>query len=594
MSGRGWRIGLLIVALAALGGLPAADAAERVALVIGNGTYAHAPRLNATERDAKEMAKVLTELGFRVTGPLLDQSKTEMETALGDFGEQARGAAAAVVYFSGHGMEVGGVNYLIPVTAKLQHESRAPLEAVPLDVVLTQVGGARDYGLVILDACRDNPLANQMRLADGRTKDWVGKGLKPVEPSGQVYVAYAAKGGTKAQEGRGPNSRFTTALLNYLRNYRQDPLPLSNLFGAVREDVLAATTKTQEPWLYGAFGRKSIYLIDELPPDPTPTSTPVATAGVPSPFRPPVPEEVPPEGSRPQPGQVFRDTLSDGTRGPALVVIGAGEFWMGSPESEAGREPDKEAGREQRHRVEIGRAFALGQTEVTVGEFRRFVEAAGYRTDAEKNAGGVEGCFVAYREGSEWKYGYRAGYGWKNPGFKQGDDHPVVCVSWRDAMAYSQWLSQQTGQKYRLPSEAEWEYAARAGTTGARYWGEDPNRACGYANVADRTAKQTFSDWTIHDCRDGYVYTAPVGTFQANAWKLNDMLGNVWEWTCSAYAEEYDGSESRCADQETTGPLAVRGGAWNNSPAWVRSASRNRSTPALRSNARGFRLARSL
>lgn len=266
-----------LVVLMLLLGIAQIASAERIALVFGNGRYAHAPQLNAPERDARAVASALTALGFRVVGPLLDQSKADMEAALSTFGEQARGAAAAVVYFSGHGMEVGGINYLIPVNAKLQHENQAMLEAVPLEVVLNQVGGARDYGLVILDACRDNPLANQMRLAEGRTKDWVGKGLKPVEPSGQVYVAYAAKGGTRALEGNSPNSRYTTVLLNYLRNYRQEPLPLSNLFGAVREDVLAATSKAQEPWLYGAFGRKDIYLIDAPVAAQSPLTSPIST-----------------------------------------------------------------------------------------------------------------------------------------------------------------------------------------------------------------------------------------------------------------------------------------------------------------------------
>ncbi len=589
---RWWGGGVLLVISLLLGGGRAA-VAEKVALVIGNSNYAHAPRLNTPERDAREIAKVLTGLGFRVIGPLLDQSKAGMETALGDFGEQARQATAAVVYFSGHGMEVGGTNYLIPVTAQLEHESRAPLEAVRLDDVLSQVGGARGYGLVILDACRDNPLANQMRLADGRTKDWVGKGLKPVEPSGQVYVAYAAKDGTKAQEGSGQNSVYTAALLNYLRNYRQEPLPLPSLFGAVREDVLETTTKTQEPWLYGAFGRKPIYLTDEPPP---PQPAPVASASVPSPFRPTVSEEAPTEGRRPQAGQVFRDTLSDGTQGPAMVVIPAGEFKMGSPSGEAGREPGD--AKEQQHPVKIERAFALGQYEVTVGEFKRFADASGYQTDAERNT--EKGC-SAWPENTEGVE--QIDLSWREPGHEHKDNHPVVCVSWNDALAYIKWLSDQTDQPYRLPSEAEWEYAARAGTTGARHWGDDPNQACRYANVAGLEAKTRYrvimsiygEAIQMIQCRDGYLDAAPVGSYQPNGWKLYDMLGNVWEWTCSAYAKDYDGSEAKCANKDTTSPLAVRGGSWANfMPASVRSAKRDRKNPSNCFNSLGFRLARSL
>ncbi|MDG4550191.1 MAG: formylglycine-generating enzyme family protein [Candidatus Contendobacter sp.] len=282
--------------------------------------------------------------------------------------------------------------------------------------------------------------------------------------------------------------------------------------------------------------------------------------------------------------QVFQDPLNDGTRGPALVVIPAGEFWMGSPESETGREPGE--AKERRHRVQIERAFALGQREVTVGEFRRFADATGYQTDAEGDA--KNGCAVWNATDKKWDW--QAGSSWRKPGYAQKDSHPVVCVSGNDANRYAEWLSKQTGQSYRLPTEAEWEYAARAGTTGARYWGEDPDQACGYANVADQTL-----GWTpMHDCRDGYTYTAPVGSFKANAWKLYDMLGNVWEWTCSAYAKDYDGSEAKCSEKDTTGALAVRGGSWSYKPAWVRSADRDGGAPADRNSGRGFRLARSL
>ncbi len=268
---------------------------------------------------------------------------------------------------------------------------------------------------------------------------------------------------------------------------------------------------------------------------------------------------------------------------PKMVRISEGCFQMGSPPTEAGREPGE--ANEQQHQVCV-QAFELGKYEVTVGEFRRFVTATGYRTDAEKN----EGCAVW--NGTTWNY--TAGLSWRSLNFKQGDDHPVVCVSWNDAQAYVEWLSQVNGQRYRLPMEAEWEYAARAGTTTARYWGDNPDAACQYANVADRTLQQTFPNFVVHNCTDGYVYTAPVDSFQANRFGLYGMLGNAWEWTCSLYHKDYDDLEQSCTNKDKGGPLAVRGGGWDGIPVWVRSAYRSRVVPTGRDDNQGFRLARSL
>ena len=273
--------------------------------------------------------------------------------------------------------------------------------------------------------------------------------------------------------------------------------------------------------------------------------------------------------------------------GPALVRISGGCFQMGSPASETGRGDD-----EQQHRVCV-EDFALSQDELTVGEFKQFIAASGYKTDAEKNAGGKDGCFAW--SGSDGKFDWRSGHSWRKPGYTQRDNYPVVCVSWNDAMAYTQWLSRETGQRYRLPTEAEWEYAARAGTTTARYWGDDPDEACQYANVADSSQSPNGLVWTVkHNCNDGYWFAAPIGRFRSNDWRLNDMLGNVWEWTCSAYDKEYGGAEQKCTNNGTGGPLALRGGSWYFEPAWVRSANRDRLTPANRDNFLGFRLARSL
>ncbi|WP_082411513.1 formylglycine-generating enzyme family protein [Methylogaea oryzae] len=185
----------------------------------------------------------------------------------------------------------------------------------------------------------------------------------------------------------------------------------------------------------------------------------------------------------------------------------------------------------------------------------------------------------------------RAGRDWQNPALPQSGNHPAVCVSWEDANAYIRWLNGKTGRHYRLPTEAEWEYAAKAGTAGARYWGNSESRACRYANVADHsTERQT--DWHVDDpfhCDDGYIHTAAVGSYRPNAFGLYDMLGNVWEWTCSAYTARYDGTETTCGGQ--AGYRVYRGGSWGNEPDLVRAALRGREDPETRDNGIGFRLA---
>ncbi len=266
-----------------------------------------------------------------------------------------------------------------------------------------------------------------------------------------------------------------------------------------------------------------------------------------------------------------------------MVALPAGTFWMGSPGTETGRANDEGP----QHRAEITRPFAIARHEITVQQYRRFVDSTGYRTDAENKGG----CF--YFAG-EWQAA--PGKHWRAPpGFDQDADHPVVCVSYNDSLAYARWLAQQTGHAYRLPTEAEWEYATRAGHETSRPWGDDPDGACELANVADRTLKQLHGgDWPEHACFDGYPYTAPVGSFGANAFGLYDAIGNVWEWTCSAYSHRYDGLEQECAIAAGSVPRVFRGGSWYNFPSWARSAARSAFGPEFRAAILGFRVARDL
>jgi formylglycine-generating enzyme required for sulfatase activity len=165
---------------------------------------------------------------------------------------------------------------------------------------------------------------------------------------------------------------------------------------------------------------------------------------------------------------------------------------------------------------------------------------------------------------------------WRNPDiFEQGDNEPVICVSWKDASAYAKWLADTSGQPYRLPSEAEWEYAARGGLTGANYW-TTPEGACEYANIADQTAKRRHAKWSITDCNDGFYGLAPVGSLKPNAFGLYDMLGNAKQWVAGCATESIDDIPADGSPAESGGSCSrpTRGTAWDSTPQLVRFAFR--------------------
>ena len=251
-----------------------------------------------------------------------------------------------------------------------------------------------------------------------------------------------------------------------------------------------------------------------------------------------------------------------------LVRVPAGAFLMGSADS-AKRRHRRER---PQHRVTIARDFFMGCCEVTRGQFAAFARGARYKTEPEK-----AGWAFAW-DGKKWDK--VNGASWKNVGFAQTDDHPVICVSWYDAAAFCRWLDQKTGRTARLPTEAEWEYACRAGTKTAYAWGDDLNAGKGWCNAADLTGRKRFRGWTTFAWEDGYVFTSPVGRFKANAFGLHDMHGNAWEWCGDWYAKNYD----RAGGVDPRGPAsgtlrAVRGGSWMSSPSRCRSAFRAGSAP---------------
>ncbi|MBL0091331.1 MAG: formylglycine-generating enzyme family protein [Piscinibacter sp.] len=274
---------------------------------------------------------------------------------------------------------------------------------------------------------------------------------------------------------------------------------------------------------------------------------------------------------------------------PEMVSIPGGEFVMGSPAGERDRDDDELPQRQVRVKP-----FALGKTEVTVAQWRQFTLASGYLTEAERNLY-EPGCFTWEPQRPEWAW--RAGRSWRDPGWGQKDDEPVVCISWSDAQAYVRWLDQRSGVKgWRLPTEAEWEYAARAGSTTRWPWGDDADLLCEHSNGTDRTKGPNSRTWNdARVCRDGHWYTAPVGRYRPNAWGLHDMLGNVWEWVQDCYLP-YTGAPNDGSAHETKGckGRVVRGGAWDDHIDVLRSAERFWLGAGNRNNNIGLRVARTL
>jgi len=278
----------------------------------------------------------------------------------------------------------------------------------------------------------------------------------------------------------------------------------------------------------------------------------------------------------PPASSIWREPLT----GMEFVWVTGGCFWMGGATAETRWDKDEIP----RHKVCLD-GFWLGRFEVTRGQFRIFLDRGGYVTDAE-------------REGYAWAYAgkweQKPGFSWRHPGFAQDENHPVVNVSWHDAKAMAAWLEAESRRPVALPTEAQWEYACRAGTEGVRFWGDPPDSACAFANVADRTAAREFPAWIVHSCADGAVFTAAVGSYTANPWGFHDMLGNVWEWCEDVYqADAY-------AHHALNNPLmvkggrerVVRGGSWYSRPESVRCADRDRlREPSRRSHDQGFRLA---
>ena len=250
-------------------GCGAAEADNRVAIVIGNGAYRNVERLPNTLNDANDIAASLERLGFKVN-KIVNATYEDMRRWFLDFGRRAHDADMAIVYFAGHGIEVAGENWLIPIDAKLESDTDVEHEAIALRSVVNTVGNTTKLGLVILDACRNNPFAATMQRKL-RMRSAVARGFARIEPSDNVLVAYAAKDGTTAGDGTGRNSPFTGALVRHIET---PGLEINLLFRTVRDDVMSVTQREQQPYLYGSLSKELIYLKAPAPGGPVPSGLP--------------------------------------------------------------------------------------------------------------------------------------------------------------------------------------------------------------------------------------------------------------------------------------------------------------------------------
>lgn len=286
-----------------------------------------------------------------------------------------------------------------------------------------------------------------------------------------------------------------------------------------------------------------------------------------------------------EPGEIVKDCEVC----PEIVVVPPGSFKMGWEGAESVRPQEIRRYEGPERQVTIAYAFGVGRFEITNEQFAAFVDATGFVH--------LEGCFLW----DGWNAEFSKKLGWRDPGYGRATlpKEPAACVNWNAAQAYVKWLSQKTGASYRLLTEAEWEYAARAGNTTPSIWGDQQERACEYANVFDASAKKRSpnAQLTVAPCDDGHAQVAPVGSYKPNAFGLYDMSGNVWEWVFDCHAMPYP------ADAPTDGSAIIdrgcdrrasKGGAWMTTVDRQRFTFRGRDPAAQNSSGFGFRVARDL
>lgn len=422
----------------------------------------------------------------------------------------------AFFHYGGHAVQVNGKNYLIPVDIDIPDERRVTTRALDSEEIMaTLEASGSDSNIIILDSCRNNPLPGESR-SGARGLAVTGK-----KPKNSIIV-YSAESGTVAQDGV-----FTPALLKYIETPNTS---FSDILLRIRKEVYTVSKGAQTPGSYNQLF-ENIYLAG------TATGAAVDTGAVPVDPRDPQAAALPED----------------------FVLVEGGTFQMGSYGGDDDEKPV--------HSVTL-KDFAISKYEVTVRQFREFVNATGYKTTAETSGGAYVWT------GSTWVQ--KSDASWKNPYMTQSNSDPVVCVSWYDVVEYCNWLSSKEGKTpayringnnvtwnksadgYRLPTEAEWEYAAKGGSKSRNYTYAGSGYIGNIAWYSGNSGKKTH----------------PVGQKQANELGIYDMTGNVWEWCWDWYGDYSSGSVSYPAGASSGSYRVLRGGGWYGGAFFCRAANR--------------------
>ena len=544
-----------------------AFAQAKVALVVGNGAYHFAPALENPKNDATDVAETLETLGFEVLLGV-DVDANQLRDLVQAFGARLTGADVALFFYAGHGFQVDGRNFFVPTDADIREETDVDFEAMDLDLVYRQMDRRAKAKIVLLDACRNNPFEPALTRSMGRVRSAgsLGRGLAPVQPAGGALIGFATDPGAVAFDGVGRNSPFTKALLRHMAT---PGLEINLFMTRVRADVFAETGEKQRPWttssligeLYlsapkqdrtsedisawkaadllgertgfenyleafpdGLFRDLATYRLAALAPSEKakPQSSDQANQGDRDSLAPSGTGQTPTApvsaaSQNPEPvgsshTAEFAMRFRDCPACPEMVVLPVGQFDMGV---DFGPTPEK-----PKMRKLVDHAFALGRSEVTRKQWKICALAKACRD---------------------------------LPG--PADDVPAADLSFKDALEYAAWLRRHTGRPYRLPSEAEWEYAARGGD-GRRY----PTGLVLQPKAAN------------YDRPGGAPLT--VASYPANPFGLRDLAGNVWEWVADCGAR-YDARNTGVQPVTATPCVRVlRGGGFRSTANQLRSSNR--------------------